>query len=44
MARTLDSRVIFVHKVALDELDGKGRFSNTWEREERMGGLNIPAK
>ena len=29
MARTLDSGVIFVHKVTLDELDGKSRFSDT---------------
>jgi len=30
--RTLDGRVIFVHKVALYELDGEGRFSDAWER------------
>ena len=29
MARTLDSRVVLVHKVTLDELDGKSRFSDT---------------
>jgi hypothetical protein len=31
-ARTLDGRVVFVHKVALDELDGEGRFSDAWGR------------
>lgn len=29
VARTLDSRVVFVYEVALDELDCKSRLSDT---------------
>jgi hypothetical protein len=29
VARTFDSRVVFVYKVALDELDGKSGLSDT---------------
>ena len=32
LMRTFDSRIILVHKVALDELDSEGRFSDTWKR------------
>jgi hypothetical protein len=35
--RTLDSRIILVHKVTLDELDGEGRLADTWQRRKGEG-------